>query len=106
MSVAMKTDLGVANEILRQLGGNKFLIMTGARYVFGGADFLSFHLPSNFAKDGINTVRVTLTADDYYTMDFGRRRGSNFRRIAQASQVCSASLRRTFTEITGLDTSL
>lgn len=35
----------VANEILRQLGGDRFVIMTGAKMILGGSDFLQFGMP-------------------------------------------------------------
>ena len=38
-------DMTVANEILRQLGGNKFLIMTGANHLIRDTYSLSMKLP-------------------------------------------------------------
>lgn len=43
-------DMTVANEILRQLGGNKFLVMTGANHLIGDTYSLSMKLPRNMSK--------------------------------------------------------
>ncbi|HDZ7083813.1 hypothetical protein [Escherichia coli] len=51
----------VATEILKQLGGNRFIAMTGAtKFAYfdeNGECGLFFRLPSNFAMKGINLVK-------------------------------------------------
>ncbi|EIP9270516.1 hypothetical protein LT886_002400, partial [Salmonella enterica] len=55
----MSKDIAV--EILNQLGGNKFIAMTGAKnFVWLEKGGLIFKLPSNFARNGINLVRIKL----------------------------------------------
>ncbi len=66
------SDMTVATTILEQLGGRRFLVMTGARYLLAHAAALSFQLPSNFAKNGINRVRVDLNSHDLYDVTFSR----------------------------------
>jgi hypothetical protein len=41
------TDLTVAKTILAQLGGERFVMMTGATNFVGGADSLAFRVGSN-----------------------------------------------------------
>ena len=60
--------LEVANTILQQLGGNRFIVMTGAKQFVAIEQGLMFMLPARLAKLGINKVRVELDASDTYTM--------------------------------------
>jgi hypothetical protein len=64
------TDLTMANAILAQLGGERFVMMTGATSFIGSADSLTFKLGSNPKR--VTHVRVTLTPDGLYDMTFFR----------------------------------
>lgn len=104
------TKMQIANTILRQLGGNRFITMTGARDFLAIDSGLQFKLPSDFAKDGINCVRVELNDSDTYTMTFGqvrRRSGAlDYKEHSRESLVYADQLQSTFTSVTGLDTHL
>ena len=109
MNATTQTDMTAANAILEQLGGRRFLVMTGAKDLMGGADSLQFKLPARFAKDGINAVRVVLAADDTYSVSLfrvGRAPTFAVTTVKQLDLVYGEDLRRIFTEATGLDTSL
>lgn len=97
----------VAKIILEQLGGSKFVAMTGAKSLMSSGDergALSFKLPARFAKDGINYVKVTLTNSDDYTMTFGKVHGLNYKVLRTHCGVYADNLREVFSEFTGLDT--
>lgn len=96
----------VANTILEQLGGGRFLAMTGAKSLMGGDRALSFRLPANFARDGINAVRVELANDDTYSVTFYRVRGVAVQTVASLDQVYADQIRETFRGVTGLEVSL
>lgn len=98
--------MDVAKEILRQLGGNKFLMMTGAKNLVGGENSLSFSLPGSggFTKNGINLVRITLTPNDLYTVEYIKRRGTTLKVIAKSENIYNDMLQSDFTEKTGLYT--
>lgn len=102
------TDLTVANTIVQQLGGQRFRVMTGAKDFVGSDDGVSFRLPK--AKDGINIVRVKLTANDDYTVRFERlyKKGGlpEFKLVNEVTGVYAENLRTVFTNNTGLYTSL
>lgn len=102
------TDMTVANTILEQLGGNKFIAMTGARNLTGSDNSLSFRLPGagGFCKQGINAVKITLTAMDDYIVEALRIRGSKIAPVAYREGVYCDTLRETFETMTGLRTSL
>jgi hypothetical protein len=101
------TSNQVAQTILQQLGGNKFIAMTGAKSFVGGTDRLMFSLPANFAKGGINKVRITVTPADLYNVEFMKIRGvQSVKVIAEVDGVYAEDLRRIFTSETGLDTHL
>jgi len=86
-----------AKTILAQLGGNRFLVMTGAKHIFSdnGGKALVFQLPRG-ARDGINAVRIELDASDTYTAT----------KVREVSFVYADQLQTLFTSTTGLAVSL
>lgn len=62
------TDMTVAKTILQQLGGNRFVAMTGTKNFVGCDDALVMSLPRNKSK--ANKLRIVLTPMDTYTMEF------------------------------------
>ncbi|HWI02383.1 MAG TPA: hypothetical protein VNT52_00895 [Acidimicrobiales bacterium] len=95
----------VAQTILEQLGGNRFIAMTGARQIVAGPDFLQFGIGRG-AREGINRVRVTLNCNDFYDVAFYKIRGVDVREVALVENVDGLGLRHVFTEQTGFDTRL
>jgi len=61
-------DKKVAMEILRQLGGKRFIMMTGANQFLSGSNWMAFKLPR--AKDGNRRVKITLNSLDLYDIKF------------------------------------
>lgn len=100
---------GVAETILKQLGGNKFIAMTGAKqFTKGknsdGEEQITFKLPR--AKDGINVVIIALTSMDLYRITFGKLRGVDYKVVKEIDGVYNDQLQEIFTRYTGLDTHL
>lgn len=98
--------MNVAETIYQQLGGGRFQAMTGAKLFAGGANFLTFRLPANFAAKGITCVRIDLTPADLYDMTFYKVRGTKVTEVANVEAVAADRLGLTFKEQTGLDVSL
>lgn len=97
----------IAVEILNQLGGNKFIVMTGAKsFVWLEKGGLIFKLPSNFASNGINLVKIELDPSDTYNMEFYKSRGVSVKGIASYEMIYCDQLQDIFTEATGLYTHL
>lgn len=94
----------IAKTILEQLGGNRFVIMTGAKQFVASENSLTFRLPK--AKLGINLVRIVLTPRDEYDVQFLKIRGTNVTQVVKAEGVYVENLRDVFTDNTGLHTSL
>lgn len=96
----------VAHEILAQLGGNKFLAMTGAKNLIDGGNYLTMTLPR--AANGIKYVRVTLNSMDLYDVEFFKMKKKEFETvtIALEENVYGDMLQKTFTEHTQLHTKL
>jgi hypothetical protein len=94
------TDMTVARTILDQLGGARFVTMTGATNLDSTEDSLSFKLGVNPKR--VSHVRVTLTPADLYSVSFFR--------IGKAPQIASdvycSMLAAVFCEHTGLATNL
>lgn len=107
--------MSVAHEILRQLGGSKFLVMTGAKPVTDG-NTLRLHLKKNMSK--ANRLYITLEADDTYTMRFFRYTAGRLDKktlewkedkvveIKTVEGVYCDMLQSIFTEVTGMYTHL
>lgn len=95
----------IAQTILAQLGGNKFIAMTGAKDFVGGDDTLRFKIPKS---NDINLVRVTLDFNDTYRVTFSNW---NARKLAErivhtVDNVYADGLRDLFENQTGLYTRL
>lgn len=96
----------VAKTILEQLGGNRFIAMTGAKMLVAGDDFLQFKIGAG-AINKANTVRITLEPSDLYRVQFYRVRGVDVREIGECLRgVYADQLQGAFTASTGLDTYL
>ena len=62
-------EMNVPNEILKQLGGNRFLAMTGAKNLVGDGNTLRMKLPRNGSK--ANSLWITLDeGKELYSMRF------------------------------------
>jgi len=102
-------NMQVSQTILEQLGGRRFIAMTGAKRFVGGNNTLSFKLPStpHYVAKGINGVRITLNPSDTYTVSFFKSRGHNQPTLVEEhSEIYNDMLQDVFTMVTGLQTSL
>ena len=102
----MPTDMTVSREILAQLGGGRFIAMTGARDFVGDEASLSFRLPSTMTRQRASGMRITLAVDDTYTLETFKVVRFEMRILQTCPGIYVEALRRTFTQMTGLDTSL
>lgn len=97
----------IAKIILSQLGGGRFIVMTGAKQLVSLKDGLSMRLPSNMTKSRITHFEVRLTPTDLYDLKALRIMGVKEPVVvSEESGVFVEDLRRTFTSMTGLETSL
>jgi hypothetical protein len=95
-----------AGTILQQLGGRRFIAMTGAKnFVKDDKNqTIMFRIPR--AKEGINYVKIKLTSMDLYDMEFGMIRGMKIFKKKEYKGVYNDQLQELFTQATGLYTSL
>lgn len=96
--------MAIAEEIVKQLGGYRFILMTGA-YDFLTLDSgVSFKLPSEegFTKQGINIVEVILTPMDTYRVLFKK----SDEIISEHDGIYNDQFQELFSKETGLDTHL
>ena len=99
-----------AKIILEQLGGNQFIVMTGAKNFIGREDGLSFKLGRN--KTSMNYVTITLTPADLYDLKFERvtlskKTFETTRKVvAEHFGIYADQLQEIFTDTTGLFTKL
>lgn len=95
--------MNVATTILAQLGGNKFVAMTGAKAFGAFEDGLQFRVPGR----KINCVRVRLNGRDLYDVEFWYVGSAARTRIVErAADVDCSDLVRVFESATGLYASL
>jgi hypothetical protein len=96
----------IAQTILQQLGGNRFTIMTGAKNLVAGPNYLQFDIGRG-AINKANKVRVTLDTNDTYLVEFFYLRGVNCKTCPGAARgIYADRLAPYFTEATGMDTHL
>lgn len=104
----MENTLIIATTILNQLGGNRFLSMTGSKNLLNTGKGLRMDLTANKAK--CNRLEITLEKDDTYTMFFYKvqKVGYDFNIINQKKyeRIYFDDLQTTFTAHTGLYTKL
>ena len=106
----------IATTILNQLGGNKFIAMTGAKNFFTNGNDLCFNIGKNMSN--ANRVQIVLDGDDTYTMKFIKFTNGRFTKnyekyidskveiLKEIPGVYCDGLKEMFTEHTGLYTHL
>lgn len=92
---------------LDQLGGNRFIAMTGARnFVYSKKDnYIAFKIPR--AAQNINFIKITLNAMDLYDIEFGHISNKfGYKVIKKFNDLYNDQLQSIFTQETKLYTSL
>jgi len=97
--------MSIAKTILEQLGGNKFVEMTGAKNFVDCGDALSMRIGRN--KTSSNYLKITLNSMDTYDMKFSRvsPKGGE-RSVIEYNGVFNDMLTDQFTSHTGMYTKL
>lgn len=95
----------VAQTIINQLGGQRFMVMTGAKNLMYDNTSLYLRIGTG-AKKGINSVCVKLEVDDTYTMEFSKIRGIKVADISKHEGIYCDQLQEIFTQETGFYTTL
>ncbi len=95
----------IAQTILSQLGGNKFIVMTGSKNFISDGNTLRMKLTRNNAK--AQFLSITLNSMDLYDMTFYSL-SKDFKMIIkdQKNGIYCDMLQDIFTSVTGLYTHL
>ena len=95
-----------AIDIMQQLGGSKFIAMTGSTgFVYDNqTTSISMQLRRNLAK--AKWLKITLTVMDVYTMQFFALKNNEPVIVKEFNNVYNDMLQGIFTNVTGLNTSL
>ena len=97
--------MSVAREILNQLGGNKFRVMTGAKNFMGFSEGLVMKIGRNSSNS--NYLKITLNSMDLYDMEFAKvSRMGEKKSVTEYSDVYNDMLTDVFTKHTGMYTKL
>jgi hypothetical protein len=101
-----KSDPTVATEILNQLGGRRFIAMTGSKNFVYDNYSLTMRLSRNRA--GAQYLKIDLNGLDLYDMVFCSFDSKTGEKIVKAElkNIYCDGLRDSFTSVTGLYTSL
>jgi len=102
-SVNEKMDKRQGGETLKQLGGNRFIAMTGAKNFAVGPKGMSFKIGRN--SKNVNYVRIDLKGD-LYNMEFIQMRAGKMKVKSKEKGVYNDQLQKMFTKNTGMYTSL
>ena len=99
------SDMTVAKTILEQLGGNKFVAMTGAKNFMGFENGLVMKIGRNSSNS--NYLKITLNSMDTYDMEFAKlTRMGEKKSVRMVYNVYNDMLASVFTEHTGMYTKL
>jgi len=95
-----------AGEVLKQLGGNRFIAMTGAKHFFkdNKKQMCGFKIGRN--SKGVNYVRITLNSMDTYDMEFLFISVKKMTIKSEAKGIYNDQLQSVFTQHTELYTYL
>lgn len=91
-------------EVIAQLGGGRFIAMTGAKDFFIGPKGVVFKIGRN--SKNVNYVRINLNSMDTYDIEFLQVRKFKEKVKSTAKGVYADTLRGAFEQHTGLRTSL
>jgi len=106
----------VGETILSQLGGQKFITMTGAKNITGTKDGVYMRIGKNKSK--ANHLFITLNGLDLYDMRFkyvttpkinittGKVTEGKNEVVAEYNDIMCEQLQEIFTQVTGLNTRL
>lgn len=100
----MNDTLQTANTIIDQLGGNRFVMMTGSKAFVSTGDGVQFKVGRN--SRSVNFCRVTLTPADLYDVEYGFLRAGSLNVRAKSQGLYADQLQEDFTRHTGLYTRL
>lgn len=92
----------IANQILGQLGGNKFIAMTGATCFSDNNTLIAKFKGSKIA----NIMYITLNSMDLYDVRICKFKGCEVKEVANQCNVYNEDLKSYFEKITGLRVSL
>ena len=93
-------------QLLQQLGGNKFIMMTGAKNLAVDKAKNTLHMKIGRNAKGISHLRIKLTGADLYDMEFLQIRAGNIKVKAKVKGIYADQLQKMFTKHTGMYTSL
>ena len=95
-----KMDRKKAAVLLKQLGGNRFIAMTGAKGFAFSNKYMSFKIGRN--SKGINFVRIGHNAKDLYDLEFGFVSVKGIKVKKKVKDVYADMLGQIFTKYTGM----
>lgn len=98
------TDLTVAKNIIAQLGGQQFVLMTGCDKFVGDDNSVAFALRRN--SSGGNHMKITLDPSDTYSIKIIRVTSRSIKTVHEESDVYCDQLANRFETLTGLYTHL
>ena len=93
-------------QLLQQLGGNRFIAMTGAKNLAVDKAKNTLHMKIGRNSKGVSHLRIKLTGADLYDMEFLQVRAGNVKVKSKEKGVYADQLQKLFTKNTGMYTSL
>lgn len=96
----------IAHTILSQLGGNRFVSMTGAKNLAEIERGIAFQLPANLTNHRINAVKIVLDYSDTYKVKFLKIGKLELKTVSEFDMVYCDQLVDLFEQETGLYTHL
>ena len=95
-----------AKELLNQLGGMKFITMTGAKNFATDKSKKEMHMKIGRNSKGISHIRIRLTSMDLYDMEFLQVRAGKIKIKSKEKGVYGDQLGKMFKKNTGMNVRL
>lgn len=102
-TVTNNKNLEIAKEIIKQLGGNKFIMMCGVQNMAYGESSIQFKIRGS---KKVSHVSIKLNSLDLYDITFHKCVKFDCKVVSEVNNIYDDMLQKTFTAETGLYTSL
>ena len=93
-------------QLLQQLGGNRFIMMVGAKNLAVDKSRNELHMKIGRNSKGVNFVRIKLSSMDLYDMEFLQVRAGKIKIKSKVKDVYADQLGKMFKKHTGLNVRL
>jgi len=108
-AIQVENNERIVNEIIAQLGGNMFFVMTGSKPQYKKVNEENPQIAFKLTRNKSKATHMTITyvsGLDLYNMEFFKCRKFEIKPVKELKGIYGDQLQEIFTEVTGLYTRL